>query len=432
MTLGGQHFEGDATPATLAQALTPHIVDAEQLYRENKSVINVVEVLIGVVPNCNPYLEIWPTAFRTFNLLIPNLLNLPPALMGQGAPKDLVGLAMFISSREAGCAYCTAHHCSFAIRRGASMETVVDGDFSPHEAAVAELARSMATVPTEMTNQRIAEVEEFLEAGDIEWLVLAVATSGFLNKIMDTMGMELEFDTIRDVAPLIGDKGWDPGKHQWVDELPSSDGDDQIPVDDIKTILKVLRQAPGAIRYDASATKGVSGRIGSALMMLEDEIGYAFPILASIQHKKAVRAIATALRDNLDPDNTEVGLSAKCLVALVYARVVSDEALLAEAVLLADLLAPNLSPDVLVDVVRFADAAPEDTIVPDGLSPVDAAAIILAKAAAPSPSTVNEITISNVIGTLRPAQVVETVLWLALLQLLHRLYAFYDARIGLT
>ena len=33
---------------------------------------------------------------------------------------------------------------------------------------------------------------------------------------------------------------------------------------------------------------------------------------------------------------------------------------------------------------------------------------------------------------LEPAQIVEVMLWLSLLQMLHRLYAFYDARIGIT
>jgi hypothetical protein len=38
---------------------------------------------------------------------------------GLGAPKPLVGLAMYSSSRVATCAYCSAHTFAFALRRGA-------------------------------------------------------------------------------------------------------------------------------------------------------------------------------------------------------------------------------------------------------------------------------------------------------------------------
>ncbi len=82
-------------------------------------------MLIGVVPNCGTYLEIWPPAFHTYNILVPNFLNLPFSVFGfGGAPKDSVGLGMYVSSRAAECPYCSAHTCSFALRRGASPEKV--------------------------------------------------------------------------------------------------------------------------------------------------------------------------------------------------------------------------------------------------------------------------------------------------------------------
>ena len=109
-----------------------------------------------------------------------------------------------------------------------------------------------------------------------------------------------------------------------------------------------------------------------------------------------------------------------------------EPAILAEAVQLASHLAPDLDTGLLVDVGNFAVADARVAELPSGLSAVEAAAIILAKAAATSPSGVNEITISTVMDHLEPAQIVEIMLWLSLLQMLHRLYAFYDARIGIT
>ena len=103
---------------TLARELAPHAIPAERLPADHRPILGMLSELLGVVPNCYPVLAIWPTGLRTFNVLVPNLLNLPFALVGQGAPKDLVGLALYASSQAAGCSYCIAHHCSWALRRG--------------------------------------------------------------------------------------------------------------------------------------------------------------------------------------------------------------------------------------------------------------------------------------------------------------------------
>jgi hypothetical protein len=43
------------------------------------AILRLVDTVLGVVPNCDPYLEIWPPAFRTYSIMVPNLLNLPDA-----------------------------------------------------------------------------------------------------------------------------------------------------------------------------------------------------------------------------------------------------------------------------------------------------------------------------------------------------------------
>ena len=75
----------------------------DELGETYKPDLAIVRELIGAVPNCDNHLEIWPPGFRTYNLVVPNFLNLPGSLLGQGAPKDLVGLAMYASSRAASC-----------------------------------------------------------------------------------------------------------------------------------------------------------------------------------------------------------------------------------------------------------------------------------------------------------------------------------------
>ena len=261
---------------------------------------------------------------------------------------------------------------------------------------------------------------------------MRVALMGFLNKFMDTMGVPLEAEAIHDVADLIEPTGWSTGKHLWDDtDLDDHHGNGDVPKDSLGTYLRILRSAPGAIKLESSWTKGVSGRIGPALMMLEDKVGYAFPILSTLRHKRAVKAIAAVLRENLDPNLTKVGLPAKCMAGLVFAKVVEDEMLMSEMIQLAQLLAPEIDPGLLVEVGKYAVYPAEYAEIPRGLSSREAAAIMLAKAASTSPSNVNEITVSTVVNHLTPAQIVETVVWLSVLQMLHRLYAYYDARIGL-
>jgi len=418
------------TAGTLAQALESSAVGYDELHDNYEPVLSLMRELLGVYPNHCFYLEIWPIGFRSVGLMVPNLLNLPASLLGQGAPKDLVGLAMYVSSQSAGCMYCTAHSCTFALRRGASADAVT-GHHNAAEAAVASVAESLGRVPSDLTETQVRELEKHLSPDDAEWIVLAIAMMGFLNKFMDAMGIELEGGAIADVQDLIGPTGWTAGKHQW-DESFEIETTEVVPEDSLRTYLRVFRRAPGAIRIENQWTKGMSGRIGHALNTLEDHVGYAFPIFGSLRHKRAVKAIATILRDNLDESKSRVGLSAKCLVGVVFAKFAESEMLLAEVLQLTQSLCPDLDPDLLVDVGHFAIAQHEGVSVPEGMGRVQAAAVMLAKVASTSPSNVNEITIETVTEQLDAEQIVEIVVWLSVLQMLHRLYSYYDARIGLT
>ncbi len=437
------------TANTLAQEIEAATISFDQLEKDHRPMLKLVEQLIGVIPNCDPLLEIWPTGFRSYNLLVPNLLNLPASLFGNGAPKDLVGLAMYTSSRAAECMYCSAHTCSFALRRGATPEALT-GQYSPVEAAVARVAEGISRVPAHLTKADVTDLKKHLSDDEVEWIVLSAALMGFLNKFMDTMGVELEDSAINDVKDLITSTGWSEGKHAWsAEELDGTFGDqtegrtlntngaetngDDVPgyqkvqKDGIGTYLKVMRQAPGALRRDRSWTKGMSARPGLALLALEEELGYAYTTLASLNQKRAVRAIATVIRDNMNPETTTLGVGAKCLIALVYARVVGNEVLTAEAVQMAERLAPEIGHRRLTAIGKFAAADMTAAQIPPGLSTVEAAVVMLAKAAAPSPSEINQITISVAADSLSPEQIVEAVVWLSVQQLLHRLYVFYDA-----
>jgi hypothetical protein len=83
--------------ATLVSLLRSDVVPVETLRQHyGSSFLELTRAMLGVVPNSGPYLEIWPAGFRTCNVIVPNLLNMPFSLWGFGAPRDIVGLAMYV------------------------------------------------------------------------------------------------------------------------------------------------------------------------------------------------------------------------------------------------------------------------------------------------------------------------------------------------
>eukprot|EP00961_Rhodomonas_salina_P015859 213129-Rhodomonas_salina.1 len=60
---------------TLIPLLHEHMIPMEKIEQDYPAFTSIVRVLIGIVPRCDAYLEIWPTAFKSYNLIVPNLMN---------------------------------------------------------------------------------------------------------------------------------------------------------------------------------------------------------------------------------------------------------------------------------------------------------------------------------------------------------------------
>ena len=137
---------------------------------------------------------------------------------------------------------------------------------------------------------------------------------------------------------------------------------------------------------------------------LRSKTGHDFPVLSRLTHRRAIRAIAATVRDNFDAATSVIGLPLKARIGLVYAEVVGDATLASEV--------ENLS---LRDPSYLDDASAR-------------AALQLARAASSSPAQID----AGVVEACREARLgaaatIEIVAWLALLQMLHRLSAFYGA-----
>ncbi|MDP9470504.1 MAG: hypothetical protein M3Q71_07530 [Chloroflexota bacterium] len=69
---------------TLASLLAKQMVSWETLHERYGPLLGLVRTMVGVVPNCDRYLEIWEPAFRTYNIMVPNFFNLPFSIFGMG------------------------------------------------------------------------------------------------------------------------------------------------------------------------------------------------------------------------------------------------------------------------------------------------------------------------------------------------------------
>ena len=145
----------------------------------------------------------------------------------------MVGLGMYVASRAAECPYCTAHTCSYALRRGADPRTVAtaflgDANFSGKELAVIAVARSLSRIRCELSKDEHSILQQHYSPAEAEWIVLGIAMMGFLNKFMDATGVQLETGTVAETRQTMGEN-WTPGKagrsleHNEIIEKPASD-----------------------------------------------------------------------------------------------------------------------------------------------------------------------------------------------------------------
>lgn len=417
---------------TLADGLKSSSVNWETLQQNYNPLLGLVRELIGVVPNCDPILEIWPPGFRSYNLLVPNMFNLPSTIFGNKSFKASMGLAMYASSKAA-CAYCTAHTCSFALRRGVRKEAIA-GSRTAKEQAVVTMAEKLASVPSLLTMTDVENVRQHFSPSETEWLIYAVSMMGFLNKFMNAVGVELEQDAINDTAELLVETGWEPGIHAL---NGFSVTNQRVPhPDNLLTYLRVIRQAPGAVRWEKKWMATVPSDYPAASKYLEQHAGYSFPIFKPVKEKRVIRTLTTVLRDNLNKELTVIGLKIKIYGGYIFSTMVGNIMLKTEIKNLSVHWAPEITDqkwDLLNEISKMdvpaSNASCEEVIASFqqqlSLTRQEAAAILLVISASYSPAQNNDAVTEAALKYMEPAGIVENIVWLSVLQLLNRLSSYY-------
>lgn len=406
-------------PTTLAEALQRDRVGFDALHRDYGPMLQLVKLLIGVVPRCDPYLEIWTPGFRTYNLIIPNFLDLPNSVLGVGAPKDLVGLGMYSSSAAAACPYCTAHTASFALRRGASVEAVQGDARTPAEAATVAVADGLGADPATYSPDLGQHLRDQCGDADAEWIVTAIAMMGFLNKFMDAVGVELEQDAVDDVGGILRPTGWTIGRAGWDGATMAEARPTPPPSDTMKTKATLLRHAPGAVKLSRGWVAGLPRKVGPLRTHIRDHHGWDEALITTMAHAKPAKALGAVLRHNLDPDQSDLGIGLKALAGLPYANHVESTYLAGRA----------------QELARFAGVDPDTLAAADGYFPGASgaaalderhrAALTLGWAMGPSPAVVDPEIVDAVTAVLTPSEIIEAVVWVSINQLQHRLATYF-------
>ena len=162
-------------------------------------------------------------------------------------------------------------------------------DDRPVAQAVEQFATALATVPHSFTSDLHSKVREHLSEKNTEWVALSVAMMGYLAKFMDSMGIELEQQAVNDVSKVLESSEWQPGKHAWpfaAGELVPEDDSKPPSKDSIRQAVKVLFNAPAAMRKEASMLKDVPKDAAACRAMIagENRLLCFFHVLLCVPH----------------------------------------------------------------------------------------------------------------------------------------------------
>jgi alkylhydroperoxidase family enzyme len=407
--------------ATIEYALRRHAVPLDEVARRHSAVVGLVRRMLGVTPHCDGLLEIWPPAFTTYNVLVPNLLDIPRCDLGLGLPPHVRALVTYVASRTYGCSYCAAHAALVGtVVRGPggtlhlneeAMNAAESPLFGAPERAAVAFAAQVARIPAQVGREGCQDLARHFDEEAVEAIVLAVSLMGFLNRFMNTMGVVLEYRALKTAEEHLARSGWTPGvayDPQHDAATVNADPHDEKP----PGLFKVAGFLPGAIAYDRRALAGIAGSRAALVEQLRKALGFVPSYLLRLHRLAPQRAFAHVLVERLAVDGKGLPAGIKAAMGYVAARRARSVTLAAHFAYLAR--RAGIPADRLVQL-----AHPEAS----GLAANEAAALALAHAASLAPSRVTPRIIDALVKSLEPPSIVEAVLVLSCVTLLVRLVA---------
>ena len=129
-------------------------------------------------------------------------------------------LLAHLASAATGCRYCQAHTTVSATRHGVSdekMAAIYDYAssplYTPAERVALDFALAAASVPNAVTDESYAALREHWSETQIVEMLGVVCMFGVFNRWNDSMATPLEELPLARAEELLGDQGWEAGKH---------------------------------------------------------------------------------------------------------------------------------------------------------------------------------------------------------------------------
>jgi len=129
-------------------------------------------------------------------------------------------LISHVTSRSAGCQYCTAHTAEGAAKVGVDQQKLdavwsyrTSPLFNAAERAALDVAVAAGTVPNAVTDDMFVELRKHWSDDQVVEIIGVIAMFGFLNRWNDTFATPLEDEPLDFGEKHLSGHGWDAGKH---------------------------------------------------------------------------------------------------------------------------------------------------------------------------------------------------------------------------
>ena len=182
---------------------------------ELRTILEHFVTTLGFVPNSLLTMQRVPAFAKA-------VVQMNRAVFGPGGTVDL-GLKRLIAhmaSFAAGCQYCKTHTTVSATRHGIDdqkMAAIYEYQSSPlfdgAERVALDFALAAGSVPNGVTDELYARLGEHWSEAEIVEILGVVCMFGVFNRWNDSMATPLEEEPMSTAGALIGDAGWEPGKH---------------------------------------------------------------------------------------------------------------------------------------------------------------------------------------------------------------------------
>jgi uncharacterized peroxidase-related enzyme len=129
-------------------------------------------------------------------------------------------LISHVTSRSAGCQYCTAHTAEGAVKVGVDQQKLdavwsyqTSPLFNAAERAALDVAVAAGTVPNAVTDDMFIELRKHWSDDQVVEIIGVIAMFGFLNRWNDTFATPLEDEALEFGEKHLSGQGWDAGRH---------------------------------------------------------------------------------------------------------------------------------------------------------------------------------------------------------------------------